>query len=63
VIEVVYQLTDETLLKFHQPTPKLHPTQLFLSQLSHITANWSERCMQSYKLLQLGLGLSLEISG
>ena len=59
MIEVVHQLTGETLLKFPQPTPKLHPTQLFLSHLSHIIANWSEGCMQSYKLLQLGLGLSL----
>ena len=33
VIKVVYQLTGETLLKFPKPTPKLHPTQLFLISL------------------------------
>ena len=49
----------ETLLKIPNPTFELHPIHLFLSSLSSlsyiITANWSEGCMQSYKLLQLGL--------
>ena len=53
--------TGETLLKIPHPMLKLHPIHLFslLSYLSHITANWSEECMQSYKLPQLGQGLRL----
>ena len=61
VVEVVHQYRRDLAWNC-QPNvwaPPYPSLSLFSLISSHITANLSEGCMQSYKLLQLGQGLRL----